>query len=180
MPETMAESQDLRYPIGRFVPPQVSSPAIRAEQIENLRHAPELLRASVSGLSDAQLDTAYREDGWIVRQVVHHLADSHANAFIRFKLALTEDWPTVKPYDEAAWATLVDSRQPIVESLAMFGALHGRWVALLKSMTDEDFQKGFNHPKMGRQSLAASLALYSWHARHHTAHITGLRARQGW
>ncbi len=176
----MTEQQDVRYPIGRFSPPAESTPAIRAEQIETLRQAPGLLRAAVSGLSDAQVDTPYREGGWTVRQVVHHLADSHANSFIRFKLALTEDCPTVKTYNEAAWAMLADSQGPIEDSLVLFDGLHKRWVALLEAMTEEDFQKEFNHPAMGRQSLARSLALYAWHARHHTAHITNLRARQGW
>ncbi len=133
-----------------------------------------------NGLSDAQLDTPYRDGGWTVRQVVHHLADSHANSVIRFKLALTEDWPTVKPYDEAAWARLPDSCLPIDGSLVFIGALHARWVALLESMQEADFQRGFNHPELGRQNLATSLALYEWHSRHHTAHITSLRARMGW
>jgi len=176
----MTDEQDLRYPIGRFTPPAASMPGIRAAQIETLRQLPERLRAAVAGLSDTQLDTPYREGGWTIRQVVHHLADSHANSYIRFKLALTEDWPTVKPYDEAAWARLADSREPIDGSLVLIEALHGRWVALLGSLGEDDFQKGFNHPQMGRQNLAASLALYAWHSRHHTAHITGLRQRQGW
>ena len=176
----MTNEQDLRYPIGRFAPVAASTSAIRAEQIETLRQLPERLRAAVSGLSDAQLDTPYREGGWTVRQVVHHLADSHSNSYIRFKLALTEDWPTVKPYDQEAWARLADSREPIAGSLAWVEGLHGRWVALLQSLGEDDFQKGFNHPEMGRQTLAASLALYAWHSRHHTAHIAGLRQRQGW
>jgi uncharacterized damage-inducible protein DinB len=176
----MTELDDLRYPIGRFAPPASSVAGVRAAYIETLRQLPEHLRAAVSGLSEAQLDTPYREGGWTVRQVVHHLADSHGNAFFRFKLALTEDWPTVKTYDEAAWAKLADSRVPIDGSLALIDALHQRWGALLESMTEEDFQKGFNHPEMGRQKLAMSLAVYAWHGRHHTAHITGLRARQGW
>lgn len=176
----MTDEQDLRYPIGRFAPPAASIPGVRAAQIETLRQLPERLRAAVAGLSDAQLDTPYREGGWTVRQVVHHLPDSHANSYIRFKLALTEDWPTVKTYDEAAWARLPDNREPISGSLDMMEALHGRWVALLESMSEEDFHKGFNHPEMGRQTLATSLALYAWHSRHHTAHITGLRQRQGW
>ena len=176
----MTDEQDLRYPIGRFAPPATSMPGVRAAHIDTLRQLPEHLRAAVAGLSDAQLDTPYREGGWTVRQVVHHLPDSHMNSYVRFKLALTEDWPTVKPYDEAAWARLADNREPIAGSLAMVEALHGRWVAVLESLGEEDFQKGFNHPKMGRQNLAMSLALYAWHSRHHTAHITGLRARQGW
>jgi hypothetical protein len=154
---------------------------VRAAHIQTLRLLPERLRAAVSGLNDSQLDTPYREGGWTLRQVVHHLADSHANAYIRCKLALTEDWPTVKTYDEAAWANLADSRLlPIEGSLALVEALHGRWVALLESLSDEDFQKGYEHPQQGRQNLAKALAIYDWHSRHHTAHIASLRARQGW
>jgi hypothetical protein len=135
----------------------------------------------VSGLSEAQLDTPYREDGWTVRQVVHHVADSHMNAYIRCKLALTEDWPTIKPYDEAAWANLPDSRWlPIDGSLALITALHRRWVELLEAMTDDDFRKGYNHPERGRADLAKTLSMYDWHSRHHTAHITRLRSRLGW
>ena len=176
----MADLDDLRYPIGRFSPPASSLPGVRAAHIQTLRTLPERLRAAVSGLSDAQLDTPYREGGWTVRQVVHHVADSHANCYVRFKLALTEDWPTVKSYDEKAWAKLPDSRLPVEVSLAMVDSLHGRWVGLLESLSDEDFQKGFEHPERGRQNLAKVLALYDWHSRHHTAHIANLRARQGW
>jgi uncharacterized damage-inducible protein DinB len=177
----MIDLDDLRYPIGRFSPPASSMSGVRSANMQTLRLLPVRLRAAVSGLSDAQLDTPYREGGWTARQVVHHVADSHANCYIRFKLALTEDWPTVKPYDEAAWANLADSRWlPVEVSLAMIEALHGRWVGLLESLSDEDFQKGFEHPELGRQNLAKVLALYDWHSRHHTAHITHLRARQGW
>ncbi|HEV2134528.1 MAG TPA: bacillithiol transferase BstA [Terracidiphilus sp.] len=176
----MTEEKDLRYPVGRFNAAEAATPAARAANLETLKAAPEHLRAAVSGLSDVQLDTPYREGGWTIRQVVHHLADSHANAYIRVKLALTEEWPTVKPYDEAAWAKLADSREPIEGSLAMFAALHSRWVALMESLREEDFQKGFMHPALGRQTLDASLGMYAWHSRHHTAHITSLRARQGW
>jgi uncharacterized damage-inducible protein DinB len=179
MTETDLES--FRYPIGRFNAPAMSTAGVRAAQIQTLRLLPERLQAAVNGLDDSQLDTPYREGGWNVRQLVHHIADSHANSYVRFKLALTEDWPTIKPYDEAAWANLPDSRWlPVDGSLAFIAALHARWVALLEAMTEEDFQRGFNHPEMGRQNLAKTLALYDWHSRHHTAHITGLRARQGW
>ncbi len=172
---------DLRYPIGRFSAPASSMAGIRAAHIQTLRLLPERLRTAVSGLSDIQLDTPYREEGWTLRQVVHHVADSHANAYVRFKLALTEDWPTIKPYDEAAWANLSDSRWlPLDVSLALIEALQARWVALLESLSDEDFRKGYNHPQAGRQNLAHALALYDWHSRHHTAHIASLRARQGW
>ena len=115
-----------------------------------------------------------------MRQVVHHVFDSPANCYIRFKLALTEDWPTIKPYDESAWAELTDSGLPVDGSLTLIDGLHARWVALLEAMTEDDFEKGFIHPQQGRQKLATTLALYDWHSRHHTAHITGLRARQGW
>lgn len=176
----MRELEALRYPIGRFRPPGESSAKARHENIDTLRLLPERLREAVSGLSQAHLDTPYREDGWTVRQLVHHLADSHANSYIRFKLALTEDWPTIKPYDEAAWARLADSRLPIDGSLVFLDSLHARWVRLLESLADADFERGFNHPENGRQSLSHALALYSWHSLHHTAHITALRERQGW
>lgn len=176
----MTDQNDPRFPIGRFNAEESATPAARAANIETLRRAPEKLRAAASGLTDAQLDTPYRDGGWTVRQVVHHLADSHANAYIRVKLALTEDWPTVKPYDEAAWAKLADSGEPIEGSLALFAALHARWMALIHSMSEADFQKGFIHPALGRQTLERNVALYAWHSRHHTAHITELRARQGW
>jgi len=176
----MTDLFDLRYPIGRFVPLGSSTAASRLIHIQTLRLLPEHLLAAVSGLTEAQLDTAYRPDGWTVRQVVHHVADSHANSYVRFKLALTEDWPTIKPYDEAAWAGLADSRLPVEVSLTWIEALHERWVVLLESMSEEDFQKGFVHPERGRQELETTLALYDWHSRHHLAHITGLRGRMGW
>ena len=178
MPESL---EDLRYPIGRFSPPATSVPGIRAAHIQTVRLLPERLRAAVAGLNDAQLDTPYREGGLTVRQVVHHIADSHANAYIRCKLALTEDWPVVKTYDEAAWANLPDSRlEPIDDSLALIDALHARWAVLLEALSDEEFQKGYEHPQYGRANLAKGLAMYEWHSRHHTAHITNLRARKGW
>jgi hypothetical protein len=176
----MSSLEDLRYPVGHFTSPVGNNAEARAESIETLRLLPQRLRAAVAGLDDVQLDTPYREGGWTVRQVVHHVADSHANAYIRFKLALTEDWPTIKPYDEAAWANLADSGLAIEDSLAMVEALHGRWVALLETFNEEEFQRGYNHPELGGQSLSTALALYDWHSRHHTAHITTLRARQGW
>ncbi|HMG88131.1 MAG TPA: putative metal-dependent hydrolase [Terracidiphilus sp.] len=176
----MTELEDLRYPIGRFRPPSSSEPAARAEQISNLRLLSPALQKAVYGLTHLQLDTPYREGGWSVRQLVHHIADSHANAYCRTKLALTEDWPTIKPYDEAAWARLADSRLPVDGSLAMIAAMHERWVTLLESLPDADFERGYVHPENGRQNLATVLAIYGWHSRHHTAHITNLRARQNW
>jgi uncharacterized damage-inducible protein DinB len=176
----MTDLEELRYPIGPFRPPATSMPGIRSAQIETLRLLPERLRAAVAGLNDAQLDTPYREDGWTVRQVVHHLADSHANSYVRFKLALTEVCPTIKPYDEAAWARLPDSRMPVEISLVFLAGVHGRLVALLESMPEEGFQRSFQHPERGRMTLGVNLAMYDWHGRHHTAHITNLRARMGW
>ena len=176
----MTDLNDLRYPIGRFTPPASSLPGIRAAHIQTVRLLPERLRAAVNGLSETQLDTPYRDGGWTVRQLVHHVADSHAMAYIRCKLALTENWPTINPYQEAAWANMTDSRLPIDVSLGLIAGLHARWAALLESLKDEDFEKGYNHPERGRQTLADALAMYDWHSRHHTAHIAGLRARQGW
>jgi uncharacterized damage-inducible protein DinB len=176
----MSNLDDPRFPIGRFMPPASSLPGVRAAHIQTLRMLPERLRAAIAGLTDAQLDAPYRDGGWTVRQVVHHIPDSHMNAYVRFKLALTENWPTIKGYDEGEWASLPDSRMPVETSLDLVAALHGRWVALLEALTEDDFQKGYEHPQMGRQNLARVLALYDWHSRHHTAHITSLRARQGW
>jgi len=176
----MSDVQDLRYPIGHFIPALSYSPLQRAEHIHTLRELPDRLRAAVVGLDDAQLDTPYRDEGWTVRQVVHHIADSHMNSYVRFKLALTEFEPTIKPYDESAWARLPDNRLPVGASLALTEALHARWAALLESLDEKDFQKKFNHPERGPQDLATTLALYAWHSLHHTAHITGLRARMGW
>ena len=176
----MTEIDLLRYPVGHFKAPSSNDPATRAQWIEELRELPERLRAAVAGLSDAQLDAPYREGGWTVRQVVHHVADSHMNSYVRFKLALTEDNPTIKPYDEAAWAKLADSRLAIGPSLDLVASLHARWVGLLEGMSEADFEKTFNHPERGKQNLGTTVALYAWHSRHHVAHITSLRARQGW
>lgn len=174
------ELADLRYPIGDFVRPNGSTAESRGANIETLRLLPERFAAAVAGLDERQIDTPYREGGWTVRQLVHHVADSHANAYVRFKLALTEDWPTIKPYDEAAWAKLADSNLPVDSSLTLLTALHARWVTILESLTEEDFRKGYVHPGGGRQNLAQVLALYDWHSRHHTAHVVNLRNRMGW
>ena len=156
-------------------------PGIRSAHIHTIHVLPELVKKATEGLSDEQLDTPYREGGWTIRQVVHHIADSHANAFMRFKLALTEDWPTIKPYDEAAWAELADSKTlPLAASLAMIEGIHARWFALLDTMDFDDFHKGFLHPERGRLTLITALAMYDWHSRHHLAHITSLRKRKGW
>jgi DinB superfamily len=176
----MTNLDDLRYPIGRFAPSESSTSGIRAAHIQTLRELPGRLRAAVDGLNNAQRGTPYREGGWTVRQLIHHVADSHANAYVRCKLALTEDWPTIKTYDEAAWAELSDSGLPIDVSLMLITALHQRWTALLEPLSEGDFQRGYNHPQSGRQNLATVLAVYEWHSRHHTAHITNLRSRQNW
>ncbi len=171
---------DLRYPVGRFKASGSYTPSDRVAHIEILRTLPAHLFSAVSGLDDSQLDTPYREDGWTIRQVVHHVADSHLNSYVRCKLALTECEPTVKPYDEAAWAVLPDTGMPVEVSLALTSALHQRWVALFESMTESDYRKRFLHPERGAEDLDTTLALYAWHSLHHTAHITSLRTRMGW
>jgi uncharacterized damage-inducible protein DinB len=172
---------DLQYPIGRFAWSGENSPEDRLHYIEEIEQAPAHLRAAVAGLSDDQLDTPYRPGGWTVRQVVHHVPDSHLNSYVRFRLALTEDEPTIKPYNESDWAELTDARTaPIELSLALLESLHRRWVALLRTMTRGNFARQFRHPELGVVSLDRNLALYAWHGRHHVAHITGLRERMGW
>jgi uncharacterized damage-inducible protein DinB len=167
--------------VGKFNWEGESSPARREQFLNDISELPAQLRAVVAGLSDAQLDTPYREGGWTVRQVVHHLADSHLNSYVRFRLALTEDVPTIKAYDEAQWAELEDARHaPVEVSLGLLESLHDRWVRLLRSLQPEDFAREFRHPERGTMSLDANLALYSWHGRHHTAHIANLREREGW
>ena len=173
-------SEDLRFPIGEFDRNYKTSPEARQARIKTIAELPERLRAAVAGLSDTQLDTAYRPGGWTVRQTAHHVPDSHANAFIRFKLALTEDTPTIRPYYEDRWAELGDAKLPVEVSLKMAEAIHERWVALLDSMSDTDYQKKFIHPETGEWTLDGALALYAWHSQHHTAHITRLRERKGW
>ena len=178
----MATSIDPRFPVGRFERPASLTPAGRNEAIDTIAHAPIAMRAAVRGLSDTQLDTPYRDGGWTVRQVVHHVPDSHLNAYCRFKLAMTEDVPTIKPYDEAKWAELPDGKSRLVEeSLTLLEALHARWVFLLRRMQPADFARKLNHPEWEAPlSLDQMLALYSWHCRHHVAHITTLREKRKW
>jgi len=172
---------DPRYPIGNFQPKSVLMPGERAAAIEKIAQTPDRLRVAISGLNSEQLDTPYREGGWTLRQVVHHLPDSHVNSYVRFKLALTEREPIVKTYDEALWAELADSRLTGVEvSLALLDALHQRWVILLKAMRPEDFARRINHPELGVISLDWLLGEMAWHGAHHVAHITSLRERLGW
>jgi len=171
----------LQYPIGKFQRPASLSPEERRSAIDAIAVAPANLRSAVRGLNEAQLDTPYRPGGWTVRQVVHHVPDSHSNAYTRFKLALTEDVPTIKPYDEAAWAKLEDTRTtPIETSLAMMDALHDRWVRLLQSLGPADFARTLTHPENGIMNLDQLLALYAWHGAHHVAHITNLRQHNNW
>jgi uncharacterized damage-inducible protein DinB len=172
---------DLQYPIGRFAFPGQVPAGERTVFIQEIAQAPSDLRAAVAGLSGEQLDTPYRPGGWTVRQVVHHVPDSHMNSYVRFRLALTEDEPTIKPYEESRWAELADARTaPIEPSLALLEALHERWVLLLRSLSDADFARPFRHPEMGVVRLDQNLALYAWHGRHHVAHIKSLRERMGW
>jgi hypothetical protein len=174
---------DLRYPVGKFVrPTKELTSAERATMMDQITAAPAAFRAAVKGLNEKQLDSPYRPDGWMVRQVVHHVADSHMNAFIRCKLALTEDAPMVKPYDEAAWAQLPDSLSPYVqESLTMIELVHQRWMLVMRAMKPADFLRPYRHPEWeGTLTLDFIVAQYSWHGRHHAAHITELRKRNGW
>jgi hypothetical protein len=173
---------DLRYPIGPFdASPRRYSAAERAAAIRTLAELPARLRLAVSGLSDAQIDTPYRPEGWTVRQVVHHTADSHINAYIRLKFALTEDNPTIKPYAEAVWGEMTDATSlPVGVSLDLLEALHTRLVTVLRALQPEAFARTLFHPERGAMTVDDYLALYDWHSRHHTAHVTALREREGW
>lgn len=174
-------SDSLRYPVGPFDMESEPDAAERPRLIDEIAQTPQRLRSAVEGLSDEQLDTPYRPGGWTIRQVVHHVPDSHLNSYIRFKLALTEEEPTIRPYMEDRWATLEDSRiTPLEISLSLLEALHERWVLLLRSLSAKDFERTFRHPDLGAVSLNKNLALYAWHGRHHIAHITSLRERKGW
>jgi hypothetical protein len=172
---------DPRYPIGPLVKVSSLTAEQRAVCIEQVAAAPGLLRRAVAGLTGAQLDTPYRDGGWTVRQVVHHVPDSHLNAYVRFKLGLTEDTPAIKTYEEKDWARTPEvTATPVDVSLTLLEALHVRWVTLLKAMKPGDFARTIKHPEWGVPSLDTMLALYAWHGRHHTAHVTTLRERKGW
>ena len=171
---------DPKYPVGRFEAPATITADERTGAIATLAELPEQLRNAVDGLSSSHLGTPYREGGWTVRQVVHHIADSHMNAVIRVKLALTEDWPTVKAYDEAAWAKLHDVAAPVEWSLELIESLHARWVLLLQSLDEEQWKRGFIHPEGGPATIEKTTLVYAWHSLHHVAHITHLRAREHW
>lgn len=172
---------DLRYPIGKLQAKPELTGAEREDLIHQIAEAPAELREAVRNLTEDQLDTPYRPDGWTVRQVVHHLPDSHMNAYIRFKLGVTEQQPTVKPYKENLWAELVDGKSSAIEpSLALLESLHQRWVAFLRSLSAADFARTVNHPESGVINLDRLLQIYAWHGQHHVAHITSLRERMGW
>lgn len=166
----------LRYPIGRFQAPDVFNAAVRAAAVQILRETPTRMRELVAPLDEPGLERRYRPEGWTIRQIVHHVPDSHLNAYVRMKLALTEDNPTIKPYDEAAWARLPDAAGPIASSLDLLDALHRRWVMLLEGLEEGHFQRQLRHPEMGVMSLDQVLALYAWHSRHHLAHVRAASA----
>jgi hypothetical protein len=181
MPDMPLDDERLRYPIGRDQPPTTLSDTQRAAFIRDVAEAPRALRTAVAGLGVAQLDTPYRPGGWTVRQVVHHVPDSHMNAYVRLKLALTEDRPTVKPYDEERWAELADVQRARIEtSLMLLETVHERWVLVWESLGPADWSRTLVHPARGPMTIDALLASYAWHGRHHVAHVTSLRTREGW
>jgi len=174
--------EELKYPIGKFQKPDAYTSQILSTYISVINHFPQKLKQEVDHLTDEQLDTPYRPDGWTVRQVVNHCSDSHANAFIRLKLALTEETPTITAYAEALWAELPDSKNmPIQPALMLLQGLHSRWAIVLKNLTDKEWNRGFIHPEKNREiKLNESAGMYAWHCNHHLAHITGLKKRKGW
>lgn len=173
--------EDLRYPIGTFSLPEPATAGQRQEWIREVAEAPAKLRAAVAGLTPEQIETPYRPGGWTVRQVIHHVPESHLNAYVRSKLALTEDAPVIKPYDEGRWAVLPDVlATPVEVSLVLLESLHQRWVRMFELMTEAEFARTYHHPELGPVRLDQQLATYAWHGRHHTAHVAALRRRMGW
>ena len=177
----MSPETDLRFPIGKLERKSRLTPEERAGAIAAIAAAPAELRAAIEGLSEEQLDTPYRPGGWTVRQLAHHVPDSHMNAYIRLKLALTEERPRIKPYDQEGWARLADtSNTPVEVSLTLLEALHFRWLELLQAMKPGEFERTLDHPELGEVTLDSLVGLYAWHGRHHVAHVTRLREREGW
>jgi uncharacterized damage-inducible protein DinB len=178
---SMPEREQLRYPIGRWERPEQPAAEQTRKWIETIAAAPAALRQAVSDLSAEQLNTPYRPGGWTVRQLVHHFADSHVNSYVRFRLAATEQEPTIRPYDEKAWAELADARTAPVEiSLQLIDALHDRWTRLLRSFNEADLKRRCFHPEIGAMTVFDTISMYAWHCRHHVAHATSLRERLGW
>lgn len=173
-------TEDIRYPVGTWNRESNLDAAGRAACIDDIAAMPRALSAAVNGLTEAQLDTPYRDGGWSPRQITHHLADSHMNAYTRFKLGLTESNPTIKPYDENAWAETADNKTPVALSLGIVDGVHQRMVALLRSLAPDQFARTIQHPERGPMTLDALLGLYAWHCRHHVAQITAQRARNSW
>ncbi len=170
-----------QYPIGKFHPPDAVSEDDLRNAIAVIAAFPAAVRSAIAGLDESQLDTPYRDGGWTVRQLVHHVADSHINAYVRFRLALTENWPTIKPYEQALWAELADAKTlPVEISLSLLDPLHRRWTVLLESLGESDWRRGYVHPELGKMTLNVVAMQYGWHCRHHTAHVTELRKRMGW
>jgi len=176
-----AAMTDPRYPIGKFLFEGSLTDQQKATFLDDIEQTPARMRAAVRGLSEGQLDTPYRDGGWTVRQVVHHVPDSHMNSYVRFKLALTEQEPTIRPYMENLWAELPEAKTaPIELSLTLLESLHKRWTIALRGMAPSEWKRTLRHPEIGVLSLEKMLALYSWHGRHHVAHITSLREKMGW
>jgi uncharacterized damage-inducible protein DinB len=183
LPILMSDKQSTseRYPLGTFQCPNVIDERQRSEWIDDLHELPARVASAIAGLNEEQLDTPYRQGGWTVRQVVHHLPDSHINAYTRLRLALTEDNPTIRPYQEDRWAELADARSgPLTPSLQILEGLHARWTALLRSLDASDFERTFYHPELKEMRLDRALGLYAWHSRHHVAQVTALRNKMGW
>ena len=181
MSTTATETADPRYPVGRYRPEREIAADQRADWIQQIADTPARFRQAVDGLSDDRLDTPYRDGGWTVRDLVHHLPDSHMNAYIRVKLGLTEESPSIKTYDEAAWAALPEPGiTPTEVSLALLDAVHVRWVNTFRTMGEGDWARTIQHPEWGAMRLDQLLGLYAWHGRHHVAHVTRLRERNGW